>query len=95
MLTIQPQHVTIAVGIDISKGKSTIAAISTKNNILLAPTDFTHTASSMQKIIAKLHTLAHKNGAPISNVKITMEATGHYHEIVAGIFNDASFLYLS
>jgi len=65
-----------AVGIDISKGKSTIAAISKTKDVIIAPQEFLHTDEGLHKIITTILALG-------KNTKVVMEATGHYHEPVA------------
>ena len=62
----------IAVGIDVSKSKSTVAIISSDGEILLKPKDFNHTVSGLATLTDLLHNYS-------SDVKVAMEATGHYH----------------
>ena len=64
-----------AVGIDISKGKSTVAAISETKAVIYEPFDFFHTKSDIENLIEKLKSLG-------ENIRVVMEATGHYHDAV-------------
>jgi len=65
-----------AVGIDISKGKSMIAAITTDKTVILPPGEFAHTEEGLNKMIEKIFSLS-------GEVRVVLEATGHYHEPVA------------
>jgi len=73
-----------AIGIDVSKGKSMIAAISATRDILIAPKEFLHTKEGLSKLIDAIR-------AQGSNIRIVMEATGHYHEPVAKVLHEAGF----
>lgn len=74
----------IAVGIDVSKSKSTIAAISADGEILMKPTDFHHTEPSMNQLITILHGFN-------DEARIVMEATGHYHKPVLKKLLESNF----
>jgi len=65
-----------AVGIDVSKGKSMVAAISETRELLISPQEFPHTTEGLKQIISQILQLG-------ENIKVVMEATGHYHEPVA------------
>lgn len=62
----------IAVGIDISKSKSTVAIIDSNGEILLKPKNYNHTVSDMLNLISLIKSYP-------DDVKVAMEATGHYH----------------
>ncbi|MSS92120.1 IS110 family transposase [Eisenbergiella tayi] len=62
----------ISVGIDVSKGKSTICILKPYGEILMSPQDYTHTQSDMKKLVDKLSKYEEE-------LHITMEATGVYH----------------
>lgn len=62
----------IAVGIDVSKSKSTVAILNSDGEILAKPYDIRHVESNIDNLITYLHSLH-------DDVKIVMEATGHYH----------------
>jgi len=74
----------VAVGIDVSKGKSMLAAIS-ESSIVVAPVEFVHTSVGLKMLTETILSFD-------TTVKVVMEATGHYHEPVvkalysAGIF---------
>lgn len=74
----------IAVGIDISKHKSTIAIIDSSGKILMKPTDFMHNESSFSHLVTIL------NGYS-DDIKIVMEATGHYHQPVLKFLLEKNF----
>lgn len=62
----------IAVGIDVSKSKSTVAILSSDGEVLATPFNVGHVENDMTTLINYL-----KNQKDV--VKILMEATGHYH----------------
>lgn len=62
----------IAVGIDVSKSKSKVAILSSDGEILAKPFDVRHIQDELSSLITKLHGFN-------DEVKIIMEATGHYH----------------
>ena len=64
-----------AVGIDVSKGKSMIAAVSSAKAVLQAPIEFAHTKKGLEEMIATILSLDGES-------RIVLEATGHYHEPV-------------
>ena len=74
----------IAVGIDISKGKSTVAAVSETKEAILAPFDIFHSKADLCELVNKIGSLG-------GNTRIVMEATGHYHNVVADYLHEAGF----
>ena len=62
----------IAVGIDISKAKSTVAVIDSDGTVLASPFTMAHTQPEMEAFVTYLKGL----GEPTT---ILMEYTGHYH----------------
>ena len=74
----------IAVGIDVSKGKSTVAARSPGGEIVLMPFEIEHTSEGFQELLSKLHAL---NGT----VRIIMEHTGAYWQPVARALRNCGF----
>lgn len=62
----------IAVWIDISKSKSTVAVIDSNGTVLTSPFTMAHTQPEMNAFVAYLKML----GEPPT---ILMEYTGHYH----------------
>ena len=71
-----------AVGIDVSKGKSTIAVLQPGGTVLRKPFDVSHTSQS-------LHELSDYLGSLDGNTKIVMECTGRYHEPVVKVLSEA------
>jgi len=62
----------IAVGIDVSKSKSTVAVIDSDGQILHKPRNYNHTLSDMLNLVSLIHSFP-------DDVKVAMEATSHYH----------------
>lgn len=71
-----------AVGIDVSKGKSTVAIFQPGNQIVLTPRDFHHTQSDINSLIGIIKGLE-------GETKVCMEHTGRYYEPVASWLSDA------
>ena len=71
-----------AVGIDVSKGKSMVAAMRPLGEVALAPREFRHTGVELEKLIHLLQTLG-------GETRVVMEATGRYHEPVAAALHEA------
>ena len=65
-----------AVGIDVSKGKSMVAALRPMGEVALLPQEFLHTAPGLDQ-------MAHAILALGEDTRVVMEATGRYHEPVA------------
>ena len=65
-----------AVGIDVSKGKSMVAALWPMGEVALLPQEFLHTAPGLDQ-------MAHAILALGEDTRVVMEATGRYHEPVA------------
>jgi len=64
-----------AVGIDVSKGKSTVAVLQPGGTVIRKPFDVSHTSQS-------LHELTYYLGSLDGSTKIVMECMGRYHEPV-------------
>ena len=62
----------VAVGIDVSKSKSTVAVIDSYGTVLASPFAMAHTQKEMNALVDYLKSL----GSPVT---ILMEYTGHYH----------------
>ena len=71
-----------AVGIDISKGKSTVSIMRPFGEIVASPFDVTHTGSELDKLANSLKSL---NG----ETKVIMECTGSYYYPVAYALHEA------
>lgn len=65
-----------AVGIDVSKGRSTVAILRPMGEVVQTPVDVMHNAASLEH-------LAHQILALGEDTRVVMEATGRYHEPVA------------
>ena len=65
-----------AVGIDVSNGKSMVAALRPMCEVALVPWKFLHTTSGLDQV-------AHAILALGEDTRVVMEATGRYHEPVA------------
>ena len=65
-----------AVGIDVSKGRSTVAILRPMREVVQAPEDVNHDAVSLERLAYKILALGEET-------KVLMEATGRYHEPVA------------
>lgn len=66
------------VGIDVSKGKSTVAIVSQVGEVIELPFEVEHTIEGMQFLENKLSKL------PKEDLKIVMEETGTYHLPIFG-----------
>ena len=71
-----------AVGIDVSKGKSTVAVIQPFGVIIAEPFDVLHTDSSLKELVSFIKSLS-------GETKVVMEYTGTYYEPVANALHNA------
>lgn len=76
-----------AVGIDVSKGKSTVTIRKPGDVVILAPQDYRHTQSSINELIRTIKGLE-------GETKVCMEHTGRYYEPVASWLTSAG-IYVS
>ena len=74
----------LSVGIDISKGKSTVFAMDETGRVYLSLTDVEHTVDAMTKLSGQLHALPQP-------MRIVMENTGYYHWPIASSLLDEGF----
>ncbi len=65
-----------AVGIDVSKGKSTVAVLRPKGEIVLSPFDVFHNPKELGELVTLLKSLD-------GETKVVMEYTGNYYFPVA------------
>lgn len=65
-----------AVGIDVSKGKSTVAALRPMGEVALLPQEFLHTEVGLEQMVCAIIALD-------DDTRVIMEATDRYHEPVA------------
>ena len=71
-----------AVGIDISKGKSTVAVMQPLGVVVAEPFDVFHTDSDLNNLTAFIKSLP-------GETKVVMECTGTYYEPVANALHNA------
>ena len=71
-----------AVGIDVSKGKSTVTIRRPGDEIVLPPRDVRHTRSGIDALIDQIKSLD-------GETKICMECTGRYYEPMATWLTEA------
>ena len=76
-----------SVGIDISKGRSTVAAMRHFGEVVISPFEVCHTDSELSELARRLKSLD-------GETRVVMEATGNYHLPVAQALHDAG-LYVS
>lgn len=70
-----------AVGIDVSKGKSTVVILRPMGEVVQTPIDVSHDAVSLERLAYQILALG-------ENTRVLMEATGRYHEPVAQELHD-------
>ena len=75
------------VGIDVSKGKSTIAVMRPFGEVVVSPFEVCHTASELSELARLLKSLD-------GETRVVMESAGNYHAPVAWLLHDAG-LYVS
>ena len=76
-----------SVGIDISKGRSTVAAMRHFGEVVISPFEVCHTDSELSELARRLKSLD-------GETRVVMESTGNYHLPVAQALHDAG-LYVS
>ena len=76
-----------SVGIDISKGRSTVAVMRPFGEVIISPFEVSHTASELSELARRLKSLD-------GETRVVMEATGNYHAPVAKLLHDTG-LYVS
>ena len=76
-----------SVGIDISKGRSTVAVMRPFGEVVISPFEVRHTDSELSELARRLKSLD-------GETRVVMEATGNYHLPVAQALHDAG-LYVS
>ena len=73
-----------AVGVDVSNGRSTVAVLQSKTNVLMKPFEVPHTAEGFASLSKKLAGMG-------DDIRIVMEHTGRYYESFAMSMNRAGF----
>ena len=76
-----------SVGIDVSKGRSTVAVMRPFGEVVISPFEVRHTDSELSALARLLKSLD-------GETRVVMEATGNYHTPVAKLLHDAG-LYVS
>jgi len=71
-----------AVGIDVSKGKSTVAILRPAGEVVRKPFSVSHSVKELSDLVSYV-------GSLDGETKVVMEATGHYHEPILKAFLDA------
>ena len=71
-----------AVGVDVSKGKSTVAILRPFGEVVVSPFEVMHTESELQQLVDHL---THLNG----ETKVIMEYTGSYYQPIAHALREA------
>ena len=71
-----------AVGIDVSKGKSTVAVVQSFGIVVAEPFDVFHTDSGLKELVNFIKSLS-------GETKVVMEYTGNYYEPVANALHNA------
>ena len=70
-----------AVGIDVSKGKSMVAALRPMGEVALLPQEFLHTEVGLEQMAYAIIALG-------EDTRVVMEVTGRYHEPVAAALHE-------
>ena len=76
-----------AIGIDVSKGKSMVAAMRPFGEVVLSPFEVSHTDRELRELAAKIKSLP-------GETRVVMEYTGYYHAPVAQVRCDSG-IYVS
>ena len=71
-----------AVGIDVSKGKSTVAILRPAGEVVRKPFNVSHSVKELSELVTYV-------GSLDGQTRVVMETTGHYHEPVLKAFLDA------
>ena len=76
MKKIKEESVLISVGVDVSKGKSTVCILKPYGEVLMSPSDYEHTQRDLKKLVDQMDSFE-------DEIHVTMEATGNYHFPIA------------
>ena len=76
MKKIMEVSVLISVGVDVSKGKSTVCILKPYGEVLMSPNDYEHTQRDLKKLVDQMDSFE-------DEIHVTMEATGNYHYPIA------------
>ena len=72
------------VGVDVSKGKSTVAVMRPGGEVVIPPYDVSHTVSELSALTERLKSL---DGEP----RVVIESTGNYHAPMAWWLHNSGF----
>lgn len=78
----------ISIGIDISKGKSTVCFLKPYGELVKSPFEVTHTEGSLTYLSNLIKSFAE------DKIRIDMESTGSYHLPILTFLKSHVFLYL-
>lgn len=73
-----------AVGVDVSKGKSTVVVLRSKSEVVMCPFDVAHNVQGFASLAERLNGLG-------GEIKVVMEHTGNYYEAIAMFLHNAGF----
>ena len=72
----------LSIGIDVSKGKSTVCGMKPGGEIVYAPFEVQHTREGMLELVSLLHNSGEE-------VRVVLESTGSYHcPVVAALLEN-------
>lgn len=71
-----------AVGIDVSKGKSMVAIVQPFGVVVAEPFEILHNAEELKELVERLKLLS-------GEIKVVMEYTGAYYELIANALHNA------
>ena len=76
----------LSIGIDVSKGKSTVCGMKPGGEIVYAPFEVQHTREGMSELVSLLHSSGEE-------VRVVLESTGSYHcPVVAALLENGIFV---
>ena len=76
----------LSIGIDVSKGKSTVCGMKPEGEIVYAPFEVQHTREGMSELVSLLHNSGEE-------VRAVLESTGSYHcPVVAALLESGIFV---
>ena len=88
MMTLEEErdYRRIAIGIDVSKGKSTVCGMKPGGEIVYTPFEVQHTREGMSELVSLLHNSGEE-------VRAVLESTGSYHcPVVAALLENGIFV---
>ena len=68
-----------SVGIDVSKGRSTVAVMRPFGEVVISPFEVSHTNSELSELAKRLKSLD-------GETRVVMEATGNYHAPITSYY---------